>query len=83
MMGEESIQYAIHVASFRDKNRAERQVTHIAQSNFPAFFKPVDVGGQIWFRVYVGKYSDIEEAKATKSSLTEKQIISYSSIIEM
>lgn len=56
--------FTIQVASFKDKERAEKALTQIQQKGYSAVYigsKPREGGGS-WYRVYIGQFNAKQEA---------------------
>lgn len=54
--------FALHVASFRDRDRAQRQAARFESDGFKSFLIDVDVGGTRWVRVCLGPFDDRDQA---------------------
>ncbi len=75
---EEDNIYVIHVSSFKNHNKAEREISNLRKLNLAPFYKDEMVEGKgAWFRVYIGTFNDKKEAQARGSELIDKGIISY------
>ena len=66
--------YTIQVSSFRDPQQS-MQVARILNTNGdPAFTSPVDITGKgKWYRVYIGNYGTLAEAKAAANDLKRRK----------
>ncbi len=75
---EEGNVYVIHVSSFENRNKAEREISNLSKLNLDTFYKYEMVEGKgAWFRVYIGTFNDKKEAQSKGSELIDKGIISY------
>ncbi len=61
-------QYAVQLASLRDPKAAQDLVQAVAG----AWSQTVQVEGQTWHRVYVGRYQDIEQARQKQALLAQE-----------
>lgn len=81
---EEGNVYVIHVSSFKNRNKAEREISNLNKLNLNTFYKYEVVEGKgAWFRVYIGTFNDKKEAQARGSELIDKGIISYFKSIQV
>lgn len=74
-MGEESLSaapagpvenrpYALHVGSFKTMGLAEKSIEEFKEKGFSPYWVKVDLGEKgVWFRVFVGHFKDVEQAK--------------------
>ncbi len=68
--------FSLRVASLKERARAEKEAERWRKKGYEAFVKRADLGKKgIWYRVYVGKYSSIQEAKKAADKLTGLQYI--------
>ena len=67
--------YTINIASFRQRENAERYVTELKQMGVDAFDWEIDLPGKgTWYRVSVGGFSTRREAEDYASGLKQKGI---------
>ena len=66
--------FALQVASFKDRGYASKEVTRWRNRGFHTVMKRVDLGPKkgVWYRVCVGKYPSIEEAKKGAKGLARR-----------
>lgn len=56
--------YVVQVASFRSLSIAENEAGRYKNKGFNSFVEPVDIPGRgLWYRIKVGNFSSIDEAK--------------------
>lgn len=73
--------FAVHVASFRDMQRAGAETDYLEKHGYAAAVEEVDVKGQIWIRVYAGEYATREEAADARVALLALPRIGYAQIV--
>ncbi len=66
--------FALQVASFRDSKYAQREVVRWKNLGYEATLKKVDLGPKkgTWYRVFVGRYESIREARKGALELARK-----------
>ena len=70
--------YSLHVSSFKNLSNAVKEVNKLKRSGHHAFYRHETVNGKgKWYRVYIGKFVDKEEARKLGSELKEKGLVSY------
>jgi cell division septation protein DedD len=56
--------YVVQVASFRSSSIAENEAGRYRNKGYNSFVEPVEISGRgLWYRIKVGNFSSIEEAK--------------------
>ncbi len=81
---EEGNVYVIHVSSFENRNKAEREISNLSKLNLDTFYKYEMVEGKgAWFRVYIGTFNDKKEAQARGLELIDKGIIDNFQILRL
>ncbi len=56
--------FTIQIASFKDKGKAESALDHAQKKGYSAYLNSQTLpNGNIWYRVYVGKFNAQDEAK--------------------
>jgi len=66
--------FAIQVSSFNKKESASDEIKDWQAKGFKAHFREVDLKEKgKWFRVYVGRYKTLEEAKSAVKKIGEKK----------
>ncbi len=73
--------YAVHIASFKDINRAGMEAEFFENEGYPAKVIEVEVKGEKWFRVLVGRYSSAEEAGKARIELLSYSRIGYARVV--
>jgi len=68
---DKEIRRVIQIASFHEKTRAESMVEKLKKRGYSAFLSISDpeAGGKAYFRVFVGPFSNMEEALTMKKKL--------------
>jgi len=69
--------YSLHIASYRESGNADNDVLRLSSSGLKAYSVKTDISGEQWFRVYVGEFSDENEARKAGEDMLEKGIITY------
>ena len=65
--------WALHVFSFPDSIRAEKEMSVLANKGFRSMARAIEFKDKgRWFRVYVGSFESKTEANAARSNLMEK-----------
>ncbi len=67
----------LHVASYQEKENAEKEVARLARRGEKAFFVEETVAGKRWFRTYLGEFADLKEARRAGAQLKEKGVIGF------
>lgn len=76
--GTKRIYYSIHFASFKNLANANRQVNALTEKGKMVFWKKTDVPGKgIYYRVYLGRYNNREDAVAFWKKLDKIGAVSY------
>ncbi len=75
--------YAVHVASFRDLERAGRETEYLEEKGYEVRVVEVDVRGEVWFRVYVGELGTREEAAQLRLGLLSLKRIGYAKVVNL
>jgi len=62
--------YGLHVSSFRDHKRAFDDCATLRKKGFDTWINQVDLGDKgIWYRVLVGQFPTVSEAKANRADI--------------
>ncbi len=68
--------FSLRVASLRQKSSAEKEARRWRRKGYKAFVRRADLGKKgVWYRVYVGHYSTIQEAKRVSEKIPGIQFI--------
>jgi tetratricopeptide (TPR) repeat protein len=66
--------YTIQVSAYRNPQTSNQVARKLIASGDPAFTSPVDISGKgRWYRVYVGNYTTLEEAKIAAAGLKKRK----------
>ncbi len=66
--------YAVQVASLRSASEAQKYVNYLRDKGYEAFFRQVTLPQKgTWYRVYVGRFKSISEARAFGEKLKKKE----------
>jgi cell division protein FtsN len=69
-----SLPYTIQVSSFRDPRQSMQVAQKLNTGGDPAFTSPVDIAGKgEWYRVYIGNYKTLAEAKTAALDLKRRK----------
>ena len=72
------VYYSIHLASFKSLENANRQVNTLQTEGKVIFWKKTDVPGKgLFYRVYLGKFSDKDKAVDFWKALEKEGAVSY------
>ena len=71
----------LHVGSFKERENAEKNVASFGKMGQKAFFVEEGVARDKWFKVYIGEFSDVKDAKKAGVDLKERGAVSYFKII--
>lgn len=67
--------YTVQVAGCEDRTYAEYLARKYTNRGYEPFITSVNVGGQTYYRVRIGKYQYLSEAKALKAELIDRYSI--------
>jgi len=73
----------VHIGSFRSLPRANSYTASLADNGFDAFLKRVTLSGVVWYRVYLGPFSDYEEADAVDARLHGENLSAWSMVVRI
>lgn len=62
--------YTVQVGAFAKEDEAKSRAERLKQKGYSAFYVPGVVGGKTWYRVNVGTYSTLDEAKRANEKYT-------------
>jgi tetratricopeptide (TPR) repeat protein len=66
--------YTIQVSAYRNPQTSNRVAKKLIASGDPAFTSPIDISGKgRWYRVYIGNYTNLEEAKSAAADLKKRK----------
>ncbi len=65
--------YTVQVSSWATRAKAEAQAAQFSQGGYPAFVQEAVVGSTTWYRVRVGRYGSISEAREVADKLREQR----------
>ncbi|MGD2100033.1 MAG: SPOR domain-containing protein [Desulfobacterales bacterium] len=69
-----SLPYTIQVSSFRDPQKSMQVARKLNTKGDPAFTSPVNITGKgKWYRVYIGNYGTLAEAKGVAKDLKRRK----------
>jgi len=77
----EKYYYYLHISSFRLKKRAVKDVERIRNQGYNAIASRERVSDRgYWYRVYIGPFSSLQEAKLKREELRRKKLAEYVAI---
>jgi hypothetical protein len=77
----EKYYYYLHISSFRLKERAVKDVERIRNRGYNAIARRERVSDRgYWYRVYIGPFSSLQEAKLKREELRRKKLAEYVAI---
>ncbi len=76
-----AIAYGVHIASYQTLAQASKEIAALQKHGFTANALETDLGSKgIWYRVYVGRYSTVAEAKAASDAILQIPGYSYAQV---
>jgi hypothetical protein len=79
----EHVYYSIQISSFKDLNKANRKVNALKKREKTVFWKKVNIPGKgDFYRVYLGKYANRDDAFEYWKQLREDETVVYCGIHE-
>ena len=79
----ERVYYSIQISSFRDLDKANRQINALRKKDKTVFWKKVNIPGKgEFYRVYLGKYTNRDDAFEYWKQLREDKTVTYCGIHE-
>ncbi|UCG93692.1 MAG: SPOR domain-containing protein [Candidatus Aerophobus sp.] len=79
--GAKGYYYYLHISSFRLDERAARDVKTLRRKGYNAITKREQVPNKgYWYRVYIGPFSSLGEAKLKREELRRKKLVDYVAI---
>jgi DedD protein len=69
---ETGVAYTVHLASFTEKENADRTLAKLKAAGVSAFVSQVEINGQVWHRLMVGRFPTQQQAQAYGKQLQEK-----------
>ena len=82
--GAEKYFYYLHISSFRAKKNALQDAERLQHKGYKAVTRYEQVANLgYWYRVYIGPFSSLEEAKLTREELKRKNLDDYVAIHKM
>jgi len=64
--------FTVQVASYVSEDEAIKYTTDLKKKGFSAYYLSAEVNGKTWYRVSVGQFTTLEEAKNFRKELIEK-----------
>jgi hypothetical protein len=61
--GAQHVYYSVQVAAFKSQESADRRVSELKREGKDAFWKIVEVSGQRWHRILIGRFSNMNDAE--------------------
>ncbi len=74
---ESTVVYYLHVASFKQRANAEKEVKMLEGHGCRAIVVEEEISAETWFRVYIGEFENEEQARNFGSRLRDRVVISY------
>jgi cell division septation protein DedD len=71
----------LHVGSFKERENAAKSVASFGKMGQKAFFVEEGVARDRWFKVYIGEFAEVKDAKKAGADLKERGAVSYFKII--
>jgi hypothetical protein len=73
--------YYLHVSSFRSAGKADKDAGRLHRKGYDtvvSYERVADKG--FWYRVYIGPFTSLQEAKLKRSELRQKKLVDYAAI---
>jgi cell division protein FtsN len=64
--------YAVQVSSFRDETRAGALKVRLQKNGFDAFLMQTKLANEAWYRVFLGRYGDVQKAQDAANLINKK-----------
>ena len=81
LTGAEKYYYYLHVSSFRSITNADKDAGRLHRKGYDtvvSYERVADKG--FWYRVYIGPFTSLQEAKLKRSELRRKKLVDYAAI---
>jgi len=81
LIGAEKYYYYLHVSSFRSIGKADKDAGRLHRKGYDtvvSYERVADKG--FWYRVYIGPFTSLQEAKIKRSELRQKKLVDYAAI---
>jgi hypothetical protein len=81
LIGAEQYYYYLHVSSFRSVGKADKDAERLHRKGYDtvvSYERVADKG--FWYRVYIGPFTSLQEAKIKRSELRQKKLVDYAAI---
>jgi len=75
--------YTVHVASFRDPGRAEREKEYFEKLGYEARVRETEIKEQKWYRIMIGRFRTEEEAGEKRLELKGLEKVGYARVREI
>ena len=63
--------YTVQISSWASKGKADQEASKLTSAGYTAFVEDATVGGTTWYRVRVGRYGTVKEAKDAAVQLSK------------
>jgi hypothetical protein len=81
LIGAEKYYYYIHISSFRSVRNADKDAERLYQKGYDTVVSHERVADKgFWYRVYIGPFTSLREAKMRRSEVMRKKLVDYSAI---
>jgi len=81
VIGAEKYYYYLHISSFRSITNADKDAERLHRKGYDtvvSYERVADKG--FWYRVYIGPFTSLQEAKIKISELRRKKLVDYAAI---
>jgi hypothetical protein len=79
--GEAKHYYYLHISSFRTTNNADNDAERLRAKGYDTIVKGETIADKgFWYRVYIGPFASLKEAKTKRDELMLKKLIDYGAI---
>ena len=70
--GGQHVYYSVQVAAFKFQESADRRVSELKREGKDAFWKIVELNGQRWHRILIGRFSNMNDVEAYRRQLEKE-----------
>ena len=81
LIGAEKHYYYIHISSFRSIRNAHKDAERLYKKGYDTIVSRERVADKgFWYRVYIGPFTSLQEAKTVRSEVTGKKLTDYAAV---
>jgi hypothetical protein len=81
LIGAEKYYYYLHISSFRSTRNADKDAKRLYRKGYDTVVRHERVGDKgFWYRVYIGPFTSLQEAKIKRNELRRTKLVDYAAI---